>query len=153
APHEAQEPTAVNAEQTAPAGAVAEPAEAPSPPVDLDLNPRVFICEPDGSNMKPLLDLPEYTVQGTPSWSSDGQRIALEAWRSALEETNDDSKIVVVNADGSQPRILGDGGMPSFSPHGDRLVIRRVDPNKGIWVMSSEGAEKELIPIAAEGWN
>jgi len=96
----------VNAEQRAPAGAVAEPAEAPSPPVDLDLNPRVFMCEPDGSNMKPLLDLPEYTVQGTPSWSSDGRRIALEAWRSALEETNDDSKIVVVNADGSQPRIL-----------------------------------------------
>jgi Tol biopolymer transport system component len=120
---------------------------------DIDLNPRVFIGESDGSNMKPLLDLPEYDIQGMPSWSSDGNRIALEAWRSSLKEIHDDSKIVVVNADGSHPRILGDGGVPSFSPRGDRIVFRRVDPNKGIWVMSSEGPEKELLSIAPDGWN
>jgi TolB protein len=120
---------------------------------DLDLNPRVFIGDSDGSNMKRLLDLPEYDIQGMPSWSSDGKRIVLEAWRSSLGEIHDHSKVIVVNADGSHPQILGDGGVPSFSPQGDRIAFRRVDPNKGIWVMSSEGPEKGLIPIAAEGWN
>lgn len=138
------------AENTTSVRAANEAAES-SP--DIDLNPRVFIGEPDGSNMKPLLNLPEYDIQGMPNWSSDGKRIVLEAWRSSLKETNDDSKVVVVNADGSQPRILGDGGMPTFSPRGDRIVFRRAGANKGIWVMSSEGPEKELLSIAPEGWN
>jgi TolB protein len=134
-------------------GNLAETAAASQTSPDIDLNPRVFVGDPDGSNMKLLLDLPEYDIQGMPSWSSDGKRIVLEAWRSSLGEINDNSKVIVINADGSHPQILGDGGMPSFSPQGDRLAFRRVDPNKGIWVMSSEGPEKDLIPIAADGWN
>src|SRR5947209_2639561 len=94
-PRAGNEPGVGGAQQQVVAGAVVEPADVPAIPKDIDLNPRIFMGEPDGSNMKPLLNLPEYDVQGMPSWSSDGSRIALEAWRSAREEINDDSKIVV----------------------------------------------------------
>jgi TolB protein len=124
----------------------------PVPPSN-DIYSRVFIGEADGSRMRPLVDLGDYKVQGAPTWSSDGKFIALETWRPELGEANLNSQIVVVNSDGSEPRFLGDGGMPSFSPGGDRIAFTRYDPFRGVWLMSSEGPAKELVLIAADGWS
>ena len=113
---------------------------------------RIYIGQPDGSGMKPLLELPDYTMQGSPTWSQDGTLIAFDAWRPKLGETSNDSKIIVVNADGTNPRVLGDGAMPSFSPRHNRITYSRYTPNYGVWVMSSEGPEKELVLLDEEGW-
>jgi Tol biopolymer transport system component len=116
-----------------------------------DSEQRVFIGQPDGSGMKPLVDLGEYRFQGGPVWSADGTKIAFHSYRPGRGEKDADAQIVVVNADGSEPKILGDGGFPSFSPKHQRLVFTRYAPNPGVWVMSIEGPEKELVRIDA-GW-
>src|SRR5436305_11027688 len=67
---------------------------------------RIYLANADGSGMKPLTDLPEFKRQGSPCWSHDGKLIAFDAWRPQLGERLADAKIVVVNADGSNPRVL-----------------------------------------------
>ncbi|WP_166826954.1 TolB family protein [Thalassoroseus pseudoceratinae] len=59
--------------------------------------------------------------------------------------------IAVVDADGSNARILGDGAMPSFSPAGHRIAFSRYK-ERGVWVMSSEGPEELLSLIDDKGW-
>lgn len=138
---------------------------APAQPsvADPELNPRVYLCDPDGSNMRLLYDSPQFTTQGMPSWSSDGKRIVFEAWNAERGEINDDSQLLVINADGTNPQVLGDGGCPSFSPDGKRIAFRRVAPSKGVWIRSSAADEREpsgkqlagkdLTSVAPEGWN
>jgi Tol biopolymer transport system component len=108
---------------------------------------RIFIGQPDGSEMKPLVDLGEYRFQSAPVWSADGTKVAFHSYRPERGEKDADAKIVVVNADGSDPKILGDGEFPSFSPGHQRIVFTRYAPNPGVWVMSSEGPEKELLQL------
>ncbi len=112
----------------------------------------IYVCKPDGSDMKQFVDLPDYRAQGSPTWSQDGKLVAFDAWRPKLGERNSDSKIVVCNADGSNPRILGDGAMPSFSPRHNRIAFSRYSPNYGVWVMSSDGPDKELVLLDETGW-
>jgi len=128
-------------------------AQEPAPPAQDELENRIFVCQPDGSGMKPLVEMTDYRMQGSPTWSRDGKLIAFDAWRPALGEKNTESKIIVVNADGSDPRILGDGAMPSFSPRHNRIAFSRYQPNYGVWVMSVEGPEKELVLLDDEGWS
>ena len=125
---------------------------AEDPPTPEDSYPRIFIGKPDGSEMKPLVDLDEYKSQGSPTWSQDGKAIAFDAWRPEIGETHVNAKVVVVNADGSNPRILGEGAMPSFSPRRNRIAISRYAPNQGVWIMSGEGPERELALLDPEGW-
>jgi TolB protein len=113
----------------------------------------IYVCKPDGSDMKPFVDLPDYRAQGSPTWSQDGKLVAFDAWRPKLGERNSDSKVVVCKADGSNPRILGDGAMPSFSPRHNRIAFSRYSPNYGVWVMSSEGPDKELALLDETGWS
>jgi Tol biopolymer transport system component len=102
--------------------------------------------------MKPLVEIEDYKAQGSPAWSQDGKTIAFDAWRPERGETHVNAKIVVVNADGSKPRVLGDGAMPSFSPRKNRIAISRYDANQGVWVMGSDGPEQELVLLDPEGW-
>ena len=122
-------------------------------PASDEFENRIFVGQPDGSGMKPLLEKTEYRTQGSPCWSQDGKLIAFDAWRPGLGEKSTDSKIVVVNADGSDPKVLGDGAMPSFSPRTKRIAFSRYEPNYGVWVMSSEGPEKELVQLDERGWS
>src|SRR6266850_923362 len=98
-------------------------AQPPAAPVNEDSDNRIFICQPDGSGMKPLLDMPDYKMQGSPTWSQDGKLIAFDAWRPRLNETNTDGKVILVNADGTNPKVLADGAMPSFSPRHNRIAF------------------------------
>jgi Tol biopolymer transport system component len=125
-----------------------EPAKQPAE----DFENRIFIGQPDGSAMKLLVQMRDYRPQGSPTWSSDGKMIAFDAWREAFGETNKDSQIVVVHADGSKPQVFGDGAIPSFSPRHKRIVFSRYAPNYGVWVMSAEGPDKELVQLDPDGW-
>src|SRR6478609_7922748 len=73
-------------------------AQEPLAQPDLDTTNRIFLSQPDGSAMKLLVDLPDYTAQGSPCWSQDGKLIVFDAWRPKLNETNTDSKIILIRA-------------------------------------------------------
>jgi TolB protein len=112
---------------------------------------RIYLANPDGSGMKPLVDLPELKKQGSPSWSADGKLIAFDAAATQASATTE-TRVVVVNADGTNPRVLGDGAMPSFSPKARRIAYSRYGPNQGVWVMSAEGPDKECVLLDDQGW-
>ncbi|MFN0197922.1 MAG: hypothetical protein ACKVT0_14345 [Planctomycetaceae bacterium] len=112
---------------------------------------QVFVSEPDGSRMRILTQLPDGAFQGSSEWSGDGKRIAFDVKRPKLGETTlAHAKIVVVNSDGTEPRLIGDGVMPTFSPKGNRIAYSRV--GKGVWVfdLGQLNSQPELIDL--EGW-
>lgn len=111
---------------------------------------RLFLADSDGSNMKPLVIMPEYVHQGSPSWSRDGKQIAMDSWKEGGSVST--GEVVVVNADGTKPRVLGDGLMPTFSPQGTRIAYMRNKEGGGVWVMSAEGPDKENVQIDESGW-
>jgi Tol biopolymer transport system component len=111
---------------------------------------RIFLTAPDGSQMKLLADLPKFTGQGSPTWSHDGKLIAFDAHQAG--QTINDTQIIVVKTDGTNPRVLCDGAMPSFSPGSHRIAFSRYGSNQGVWVMSAEGPEKELVLLDENGW-
>src|SRR5262249_22629035 len=104
---------------------------------------RLFIADSDGSNMKQLTDLPEFAKQGSPAWSQDGKYIAFDAWKEGQNFAS--SQVVVVQADGRNPRVLGPGAMPCFSPGGRRIAFSK--PGSGTWIMSSRGPDDELMQL------
>lgn len=112
----------------------------------------IFVANSDGAEMKPLADIPDYRGQGSPEWSRDGKQLAFDAFKPKTGATYVNSELTIVNSDGSQPRILIDGAMPSFSPRGTRIAFSRYSPNQGVWVMSTEGPDKELVQIDENGW-
>jgi Tol biopolymer transport system component len=124
--------------------------------VDLQEKPgeystRLFIADSDGSNMKQLTDLPEFQKQGSPVWSSDGKFIAFDGWRPQHGENFSSSQVVVVQVDGRNPRVLGAGAMPSFSPGGSRIAFSSPKAG-GTWIISREGPEDELIQVDQTAW-
>jgi Tol biopolymer transport system component len=115
---------------------------------------RIYLANPDGSGMKPLVDLPEYKKQGSPCWSHDGKLIAFDASPTGTPtgDRSPDNRVIVVNADGTNPRVLGDGAMPSFSPKARRIAYSRSGQNPGVWVMSADGPEQESVLLDDQGW-
>ena len=57
-----------------------------------------------------------------PSWSADGERIAFHSWSSGAAGGGS-AEIRVINADGSNERILGRGMSPSWSPDDTKIVF------------------------------
>ncbi len=113
---------------------------------------RLFIANVDGSNMKPLTNLNEYQAQGSPSWSRDGKLIAFDGWKPQMGESFSNSKVIVVNADGTNPRIFEDSAMPSFSPGGHRMVVSRPKAG-GVWVTNVDGtSEDDFVTLDDRGW-
>ena len=82
----------------------------------------LYTIDADGKNLRRILSLPDFTFVGSPDWSPDGRKIALDSWRPTMGEGCGDARIFVVNADGSSLKDLGLGAMPSWSPDGKQLT-------------------------------
>lgn len=117
---------------------------------DAGFSTRLYIAHADGSNPKPLFDSTEFTSQGSPCWSRDGKLVCFDGCRKG--EIGSQSSILVVNADGTNLRVLTDGAMPSFSPQARRMAFSRYSLGRGIWIMSTDGPDVELIHIEEAGW-
>ncbi len=111
----------------------------------------LYLIDADGSNLRLLLSMPEYTACGSPLWSSDGTKIAFDAWKSAVGEDYGDAHVFVVSSDGTLPRDLGPGAMPSWSPRGKRITFSQYSPNQGVWIMNADGSDRQLLD--SRGWS
>jgi uncharacterized protein (TIGR03067 family) len=118
---------------------------------DMDLVLHRFKGEPlmvlnaDGTNYRTLLSMPEYTSCGSPEWSHDGSKITFDAWRSVYGENHTASHVFVVNSDGTSPKDLGDGTLPSWSPDGKRIAYGRYVSGNSVWIMNADGSDMKLI--------
>jgi hypothetical protein len=74
----------------------------------------VFVADANGTHSAALTHT-EGIEERSPSWSPDGRRLAFEQ----------SGKIVVIRADGSDPRVLARGEDPAWSPGGRRIAFQR----------------------------
>jgi TolB protein len=110
----------------------------------------LMVMNADGTELRLLLSMPEYTSCGAPKWSRDGAKIVFDARRSLFGDVGLLTHVFSVNADGTSPTDLGDGCLPSWSPDGKRIAFSRYSPVSGIWVMNADGTDKQLIDD--NGW-
>lgn len=110
----------------------------------------LFVINADGTDLHQILALPEFTCAGSPDWSRDGRQIAFDATRTIFGEDWNSSHIFVVNADGSSPKDMGPGAMPSWSHDNKQLSYVQYEPERGVSIMNADGSGRQLID--SNGW-
>jgi Tol biopolymer transport system component len=92
---------------------------------------QIWSMRLDGTAKRQLTTMPEDTFD--PQWSPDGRQIAFMSWDSAACQPGSTKCAVtdvwVINADGSNPRLLGSGIHPRWSRDGRKLVYYEFTPN------------------------
>lgn len=94
---------------------------------------QVFTENLDGSNQKQLTFEGD---NGRPDWSPDGRKIAFGS------RVNDKTWVAVMDADGSNQKLLVDGNAPDWSPDGTQIAF---SPDGQIWVMDADGSNVRQI--------
>ncbi|MEO2018603.1 MAG: hypothetical protein ABGZ53_29985 [Fuerstiella sp.] len=114
-------------------------------------SPQIWMCSLDLQTHEStkLFEITHLGSVGSPSLSSDGQRIAFEGALHGAQPTSD-SHVWVCHSDGSDMRDLGPGAMPTWSPRGRRIAFCKHSPEHGVWVMQADGSHQQLIDEA--GW-
>lgn len=131
---------------------------------DLSQDADLFIVDRDASNQQPLTSGPEQDDK--PAWAPDGRRIAFERYSEVEDEDGfleGESDILVMNADGTNPRNLtgADGAdeyAPVWSPDGRKIAFWRVGrpPGElsevdGIYVMNADGTDQRNLTPRTPG--
>lgn len=121
-------------------------------------DPRLYMMEPDGTNLRMLeagdpldahADTSASYAAARPRWSPDGQRIVFYTyWGKAKGRTNGQD-IVIINADGTNRKRLTSVGYntdPSWSPDGRQIIFRALkDQNWGLYILEVETGEIRLL--------
>src|SRR6266545_2843279 len=97
---------------------------------------RLFVVNADGSGLAVLTPSLDIHV-ADPEWSPDGSRIAF---------TNG-GNVYIVNADGSQPRLLTSGRGVTWAPDGTRLAVQSLG---AIYVMNADGTGVTRLNVDTE---
>lgn len=105
----------------------------------------LYTIKPDGTERQLLYELEDVDTISSPAVSSDG-RLAFSAWNQAEGDTRANSQVFILTLSTLRAlKTLGDGAMPSWSPRARRISYTRFSPNKGVWVMKSDGQSKVLL--------
>ncbi|MCA9005188.1 MAG: PD40 domain-containing protein [Planctomycetaceae bacterium] len=110
---------------------------------------RFYQVPAEGGDAELFLVPGDYDTAGSPSFSADGQKLLFDGWKSQAGETQIQAQIIVVNADGSDLKVLGPGCMPSWSPRGNRIAFSQHAPY-GVAIMHADGTHLEMIEEG--GW-
>lgn len=98
---------------------------------------QVFTITIDGLNRKQLTFEGD---NGRPDWSPEGKRITFGSVR------NGKVWIAVMDADGSNQKLLVEGNAPDWSPDGSKIAFSRPTPTSvEIWVINADGSGEKQI--------
>ena len=106
-------------------------------------NMDIYVMNADGSNVRRIVDDPEYDVG--PQWSPDGRRILFMTARTGNFD------VYVMNADGTGQRNLTadhdrSDGAPVWSLDGNYIAFaRRIDGKDQLFVMDSDGSNLKRV--------
>ncbi len=113
----------------------------------------VYVANADGTGVRRLVK-PAHRLEesASPAWSPDGRLIAFASTRAAAGNP----EIYVARTDGTGLRrlthtagdahVLGDDGMPSWSPDGKQIVFTSNRTGGGaIWVMRANGTGERML--------
>lgn len=107
---------------------------------DPDWEDDIWILELDGSDPVNLTDDPS-TVDRSPQWSPDGTRILF------TRGLRPPRSIWMMDADGSNQKVLTDGSSPQWSPDGTRIVFSK---EGDIWIMNADGSNPTNLTDSPE---
>ncbi len=111
---------------------------------------RLMLLAADGGGCRELCTVPGYPTIGSPAFSPAADLIALDGIATGGDFA--DTELLVVRADGTEPRVLGDGMMPSWSADGKRIAFSRSRGGAGVWVMDASGDPETARQIDGAGW-
>lgn len=115
-------------------------------------NAQLFVANVDGSDYRQITHEAEWHF-GTPAWSPDGTRIAVDGTHVRHFDQLDgnwswsQTHLFVLNADGSDLKDLGRGAMPSWSPDGKLLVCHAYHTHHNIVVLKPDGTGHEGLTL------
>ncbi|MGH8859793.1 MAG: S9 family peptidase [Jatrophihabitantaceae bacterium] len=120
----------------------------------IDKREQVFVVAVAGEGEPRQITSGQYD-SGEVSWSPDGTRLAFVSARHDSREHDLNSDVFVIRPDGSELRQVTDTslwvGHPVFTPAGDTIVFRGVDPgpDRGRWFACQQGLFS--VPAVAGG--
>jgi Tol biopolymer transport system component len=116
----------------------------------------LYVANVDDASVDILAAGPFFAQEGLlyyfqPAWSPDGRRMAAVRCAWAFDNCYPASDIVVMNADGSDVRVIAESAgfaRPSWSPDGTRIVVSASTCRtcaSDIHVMRADGSERRLL--------
>ena len=117
----------------------------------------IYVMGADGSDItrltydSPETERGEMSMDLSPAWSPDGDRIAF------ISNRDGRWSLYVMNADGSSPVLLEVGvgldSAPAWSPDGGRIAFVSSDGLSNIYVMNADGSNRVRLTANGEGDN
>ncbi len=102
-------------------------------------NWEIYVMNSDGTHQRRLTNTPGED-EAVPAWSPDAEQIAYAT------DFNGDSKIWVMNTDGSDRKQLASGLFPSWSPDGERIAYTAyLGEQPYLAVMNVDGSERRIL--------
>lgn len=123
------------------------------------LHDGLYVSDVNGSNVRRLTNDPRVGAQRF-AWSPDSQQIAFTVRVTSGMNSPDNVVINVINADGTNQRILTrnthENEHPAWSPDGRYIAFRSyrtVEQRGGIYVMNADGSnERFLVAGESHAW-
>ena len=109
----------------------------------------LHVMDATGKPIRPLIVNEKfregYRAQGTPEISADGRRVAFDTIRRGENQGISQTRIVVVDFEGTEPIDVCDGLMPTFSPDTDFVMCNRYIGGSSLWVIAVDKSDEIML--------
>ncbi len=110
----------------------------------------IFTVKPDGSDVQLLVALPKKVWHGSPAYSPDGTRVALDVADQIYGGPASHIVVADVNDPVRSAVDLGVGSCPAWSPDGKKIIFQHLAGNPvgakiGMWTMNADGTNSRWL--------